>query len=89
MIIHTVSFALVHAPGSQEESDFLSTATAALADIPGVQDFTVHRQVSPKSPHTFRFSMVFADQETYDALRATLEEYRERMHSNEPVHTWD
>jgi gamma-glutamyl:cysteine ligase YbdK (ATP-grasp superfamily) len=29
------------------------------------------------------------DQETYDALRATLEEYRERMHSNEPVHTWD
>ncbi len=29
------------------------------------------------------------DQETYDALRATLEEYRERMHTNEPVHTWD
>jgi gamma-glutamyl:cysteine ligase YbdK (ATP-grasp superfamily) len=25
----------------------------------------------------------------YDALRATLLEYRERMHSNEPVHTWD
>lgn len=24
----------------------------------------------------------------YDALRATLLEYRERMHSNEPVHTW-
>ncbi len=24
----------------------------------------------------------------YDALRATLEEYRERMHTNEPVHTW-
>ena len=23
------------------------------------------------------------------ALRATLQEYRERMHSNEPVHTWD
>jgi gamma-glutamyl:cysteine ligase YbdK (ATP-grasp superfamily) len=30
-----------------------------------------------------------SDLETYDALRATLEEYRERMHSNEPVHTWD
>ncbi len=29
------------------------------------------------------------DQETYDALRATLEEYRERMHTNDPVHTWD
>jgi len=28
-------------------------------------------------------------EERYDALRATLLEYRERMHSNEPVHTWD
>ncbi len=28
-------------------------------------------------------------QDRYDALRATLLEYRERMHSNEPVHTWD
>ncbi|HVH93738.1 MAG TPA: glutamate-cysteine ligase family protein [Nocardioidaceae bacterium] len=24
-----------------------------------------------------------------DALRATLNQYRERMHTNEPVHTWD
>lgn len=30
-----------------------------------------------------------ADQDRYDALRATLLEYRERMHTNEPVHTWD
>ncbi len=29
------------------------------------------------------------DEERYDALRATLLEYRERMHSNDPVHTWD
>jgi hypothetical protein len=27
--------------------------------------------------------------ERYDALRATLLEYREAMHSNEPVHTWE
>lgn len=26
--------------------------------------------------------------ERYDVLRATLLEYRERMHTNEPVHTW-
>jgi gamma-glutamyl:cysteine ligase YbdK (ATP-grasp superfamily) len=26
--------------------------------------------------------------ERYDALRATLEEYRANMHTNEPVHTW-
>src|SRR3954451_17317642 len=30
-----------------------------------------------------------ADMERFDALRATLQEYRERMHTNEPVHTWD
>jgi hypothetical protein len=30
-----------------------------------------------------------ADMERFDALRATLLEYRERMHTNEPVHTWD
>jgi hypothetical protein len=30
-----------------------------------------------------------ADLDRYDALRATLEDYRQRMHSNEPVHTWD
>jgi hypothetical protein len=29
------------------------------------------------------------DTERFDALRATLGEYRERMHTNEPVHTWD
>ncbi|WP_205474553.1 glutamate--cysteine ligase [Nocardioides sp. SYSU D00038] len=30
-----------------------------------------------------------ADQERFDALRATLLDYRDRMHSNEPVHAWD
>ncbi len=29
------------------------------------------------------------DQERFDALRATLLEYVDRMHSNEPVHSWD
>ena len=28
-------------------------------------------------------------EDRYDALRAVLLEYREHMHSNEPVHTWD
>ncbi|MAO82177.1 glutamate--cysteine ligase [uncultured Nocardioides sp.] len=28
-------------------------------------------------------------EDRWDALRATLLEYRERMHSNEPVHAWD
>ena len=29
-----------------------------------------------------------ADLDRFDALRATLLDYRERMHTNEPVHTW-
>ncbi|WP_372734732.1 glutamate--cysteine ligase [Nocardioides sp.] len=31
----------------------------------------------------------YADLERFDALRRTLLDYRERMHTNEPVHTWD
>jgi gamma-glutamyl:cysteine ligase YbdK (ATP-grasp superfamily) len=30
-----------------------------------------------------------ADMDRYDALRATLLEYTQGMHSNEPVHTWE
>jgi gamma-glutamyl:cysteine ligase YbdK (ATP-grasp superfamily) len=30
-----------------------------------------------------------ARMDRYDALRATLQEYRANMHSNEPVHTWE
>ena len=30
-----------------------------------------------------------AEDDRFDALRATLCDYRERMHTNEPVHTWD
>ena len=29
------------------------------------------------------------DLDRYDALRATLLEYLDGMHSNEPVHGWD
>ncbi len=30
-----------------------------------------------------------SDLDRYDALRATLQEYRQNMHTNEPVHTWE
>lgn len=70
MIQHTVSFALVHAEGSEAEREFLDTARAALSGIAGVQDFTVNRQISPKSSHRFQFSMVFADEAAYSAYDA-------------------
>ncbi|WP_432542474.1 Dabb family protein [Kineococcus sp. SYSU DK002] len=70
MIQHTVVFTLVHEPGSPAETAFLRTARDELAAVPGVRDFTVHRQVSVKSPGTWQFSMVFADRAAYDAYDA-------------------
>ena len=66
-IQHTVVFGLVHAPGSAAEAEFLDTARATLTSIGGVTEFTVHRQVSPKSDLAWQFSMVFADETAYSA----------------------
>ncbi|ROP74045.1 Dabb family protein [Curtobacterium sp. PhB115] len=67
MIVHTVCFSLVHEPGSTDEAAFLEAARATLPAIPGVQEFTVSRQVSTQSDFRFQFSMAFADQDTYTA----------------------
>src|SRR6218665_2242263 len=53
--------------GSPEEADFLETGRRVLTGIPGVEDFTISRQTSPKSEHRFQFAMTFADQAVYDA----------------------
>lgn len=66
-IQHTVVFRLAHAAGSAEEQEFLATGHAVLTSIPGVAEFTIRRQVSGKSALTHQFSMVFADQDAYDA----------------------
>jgi len=69
-IEHTVVFRLTHPADSPDESDFLATARSTLTAIPGVEDFTVKRQVSTKSDLAWQFSMRFADQATYDAYNA-------------------
>ncbi|MGV8848849.1 MAG: Dabb family protein [Propionibacteriaceae bacterium] len=66
-IQHTVVFALVHDAGSAAEADFLDTGRAALTAIPGVTEFAINRQISPKSDLAWQFTMVFADQAAYDA----------------------
>lgn len=66
-IQHTVVFHLVHPAESEEERDFLATARRELTSIPGVEEFTIQRQVSSKSDLTWQFSMDFASQEIYDA----------------------
>jgi hypothetical protein len=54
-IQHTVVFRLVHEPGSAAEEDFLETATATLTAIAGITEFTMNRQVSPKSDLAWQF----------------------------------
>ncbi|HEY8663768.1 MAG TPA: Dabb family protein [Propionibacteriaceae bacterium] len=66
-IQHTVVFRLAHEAGSSAETEFLSTARTTLTAIPGVTEFTINRQVNPKSDLVWQFSMVFTDQAAYDA----------------------
>ncbi|NQX11553.1 Dabb family protein [Microbacteriaceae bacterium VKM Ac-2855] len=66
-IQHTVAFRLVHPAGSAGEAEFLDTAREKLTSIPGVTEFAINQQVSPKSDLAWQFTMVFADQAAYDA----------------------
>lgn len=66
MITHTVFFRLKHAKDSAAERKFLTEA-AALANIPGVMDFEMLRQTSPKNDFDYGLSMKFANQAAYDA----------------------
>jgi hypothetical protein len=47
-IRHAVAFALAHEQGSPAEADFLAAA-ARLAAIPGVEEFEILRETSPKN----------------------------------------
>ncbi len=66
MIRHAALFRLKHAPGSAAEADFL-TAVAALGSIPGVGDFAIAQEISPKNDFSFAVSMTFADHAAYSA----------------------
>ena len=63
---HTVTFRLKHPAGSRSEADFLASAEE-LAAIPGVRDFQIRRQVSPKNSHAFGISMHFDSDEDFQA----------------------
>lgn len=65
MIRHAALFRLHHAAGSPAEAGFLA-AVAGLATLPGVADFQIGRETSPKNPYDFVVAMTFADQSAYD-----------------------
>lgn len=82
-IEHTVTFRLIHAPGSAEEAEFLNAA-AELSAIPGVQHFQIRKQTSSKNPHPFGVSMQFATHSQYLAYRehpAHVDFVQQRWHS--------
>lgn len=66
MITHSVFFKLNHETGSDAETLFLNQA-AELANIPGVGNFQILEETSPKNPFDFGLSMTFIDQAAYDA----------------------
>jgi hypothetical protein len=69
MIEHTVTFRLRHVAGSTAKQAFLAAA-GERATIPGVMDFAIRRQVSPKHDHDFGITMHFADERTYERYNA-------------------
>lgn len=66
MIRHTVVFRLKHAPGAEQERDFLR-AIRKLETIPTVRRFECLRQISTKSPYDYGLSMEFANAQAYQA----------------------
>jgi hypothetical protein len=69
MIEHTVTFRLRHPANSPQERSFLA-AVGELATIPGVREFSIRRQVSPKYDHAYGITMRFENQEAYDRYNA-------------------
>ena len=66
MIRHAALFRLKESKGTAGEASFLADL-AGLRDIPGVQDFQIAREISPKNPFDYTVSMSFVDQAAYDA----------------------
>lgn len=75
MITHSVFFKLMHEKGSDAETVFLVKG-ATLADLPGVKNFQVLNETSPKNNFDFGFSMEFSDQQAYDTYSSHPEHVR-------------
>ncbi len=65
-IVHTVIFDLKYPVGSPEAKKFLTDGYTILTNIPGVHDFQVFRQVSPKNDFQYGFYMRFTNQQEFD-----------------------
>lgn len=65
MIMHSVIFSFKQSVGEKQQKDFFAAA-ADLAEIPGVKNFELLKQVSVKNNYDYGISMQFGDQASYD-----------------------
>ncbi len=65
-IIHSVIFNLPYAEEANETKKFLSDGYEILSTIPGVENFQVRYEISPKNDYQYGFYMEFENQEAYD-----------------------
>ncbi len=69
-VLHTVIFDLKYPVGSPEAEKFLADGYNILTKVPGVHDFQVFRQVSPKNDYQYGFYMRFKNQADFDSYTA-------------------
>lgn len=69
-ILHTVIFDLKYPVGSAEAEKFLTDGYNILTKVPGVYDFQVFRQCSPKNDYQYGFYMRFKNKVEFDAYTA-------------------
>ena len=74
MYRHMVIFNLASGKASERTTQFLSDAQRVLSAIPGVKNFLVTKQASPKSNYNFCFSMDFGTKDEFN------------LYSNHPEH---
>ncbi len=72
-ILHTVIFDLKYPVGSAEAEKFLTDGYNILTKVPGVHDFQVFRQCSPKNDYQYGFYMRFKNKADFDAYTANPE----------------
>jgi hypothetical protein len=80
-IQHMVIFDLIHAVESPLTDKFLKDGLTILSQIPGVKNFQVYNQISPKNDFTYGFSMNFdhaADFESYNSHPAHVSFVQDR-----------
>jgi heme-degrading monooxygenase HmoA len=69
-VLHTVIFDLKYPVGAAEAEKFLTDGYSILTKVPGVHDFQVFRQCSPKNDYQYGFYMRFKNRADFEAYTA-------------------